>query len=363
MNKTVATIACAVLVLVQGLAAEERTFPVQPGEKLEVDMRSGGRIAVLGSERNEVKLEWQTLGGAKQGVRIDAAKSESGVRIDSRGRAVDLLIEVPRRFDLDLTTRGGNISVRSVEGTISGETMGGNLVLKDIQGDLTLSTKGGNISIADSDADGKISTMGGNITITNVAGNARVSTMGGNIVLENVAQRGEYSIDRIIQVSTMGGNITVAHAPQGAKAETKGGDITVKKSAKFVEAKTMGGSITIGEHDGRVNASTMGGNVSVSIVPGSGDQGIDISSMGGRIRLELPAEFSGDFDLEIAYTRQSTRKYEIKSDFPIHVEESPEWSQGQGNARRFIRGTGVVGGGANKVRIRTVNGDILLLKK
>lgn len=85
--------------------------------------------------------------------------------------------------------------------------------------------------------------------------------------------------------------------------------------------------------------------------------------MGGKIELALPSAFSGDFDLEIAYTRKNPKVSQIVSDFPVRQEETPEWDSSRGDARKYIRGTGTVGGGANKVRIRTVNGDIVIKKK
>jgi DUF4097 and DUF4098 domain-containing protein YvlB len=161
----------------------------------------------------------------------------------------------------------------------------------------------------------------------------------------------------------MGGNIEVANAPHGAKVETKGGNIVIKKAADFIDVKTMGGNIVIQEHSGRITAQTMGGNVSAVIIPGGADQNIDIGSMGGRIELTLPAEYSGSFDLELAYTRKSPQNYRIISDFPIRQDEKPEWDSSRGDARKYIIGTGTIGGGANKVKVRTVNGDIVIRKR
>jgi DUF4097 and DUF4098 domain-containing protein YvlB len=357
------------LALAGGLAAEERTFQVGPGGSLNVDIATGGSIEIKGSTAGQVNVKWEIVGRDTEGIRVEAYSTGERVRVSSayvdgsRSSSVNLWISVPNRFDLDLQTGGGNISITNVEGKITGGTMGGNLTLGKLKGDLRVSTKGGNISLADSDVDGKASTMGGNIIIKNVAGNVNASTMGGNVVLDNVVQRGGRSINKTVDVSTMGGNIEVANAPHGAKVETKGGNIIIKKASEFIDAETMGGNITVYEHDGRVNAHTMGGNVSATIIPGGADQSIDISSMGGRIELTLPSAFSGEFDLELAYTRRNAKAFQIVSDFPIHQEETPEWNSSRGDARKYIRGTGAVGGGANKVRIRTVNGDIVIKKK
>ena len=364
MNRSAFILALfAALVLTNGLRAEERTLPAQPGENLRIDMRSGGSVEVQGTEAGEVKVEWDAAGRSAENIQVDVQRVEKGVRVASAGHSLNLRILVPRRFNLDLHTSGGNIKIADVEGKFDGQTMGGNIVLNRVKGGLSLSTRGGNISMADSDMDGIVTTMGGSISLKNVAGNTKVSTMGGHVTLDNVVQRGGYSIDKVVEVSTMGGNISVANAPRGANVSTQGGNVVIDKSSDRVEARTMGGNITLGEHGGQLIASTMGGDVKAVIVPGSSNQNIDISSMGGRIDLTLPADFSGVFDLEIAYTRQSTKDYQIVSDFPVRQETTPEWDQRQGNALKFIRGTGTAGGGANKVKIRTVNGNILIKKK
>lgn len=358
----------AVIGLAYGLAAEERTFQVGPGGSLLVNMGTGGSIEVKGSPEGTVKVRWEITGYDADRVRVLAEAAGNTVRVSTEkrgggGPSVKLWVTVPNRFNLDLRTMGGNMTLMDIEGKIAGETMGGNLSLSGLKGDLKVSTKGGNISLGDSDVEGKASTMGGNITIRNVAGNFDASTMGGNVMLDNVAQRGEHSINKVVEVSTMGGNIDVANAPRGAKVETKGGNIVIKKSGDSVDAKTMGGNIAVHEHSGRVSAHTMGGNVTAVIVPGNADQGIDISSMGGKIDLTLPPGYSGSFDLELAYTRKSSGKYQITSDFPIKQQETPEWDSSRGDVRKYISGTGTAGGGANKVRIRTINGDIVIRKR
>jgi len=371
MKKATFTIfLAAAMMLLQGFAADESAIQVNPGGTLDADIETGGSVHIKGSDVNEIRVRWQTDGRDTDNIRIAVEKTGKGARITSThsdgrrqgGHSLEIWVTTPKRFDLDVRTKGGNVEVADIEGKIAGQTMGGNITFMGITGELSFSTMGGNISLADSDVDGKVSTMGGNITVKNVAGNAHVSTMGGNVVLENVLERGGRSIDKAVEVSTMGGNITVANAPRGARVETKGGNIVIKKSAEFVDAKTMGGNITVNEHAGRVAASTMGGNVNAVIVPGGADQNVDINSMGGQIALTLPSEFSGIFDLEITFTRKGSQDVKIISDFPLQQQVSPDWERGQGDARKYIRATGTTGSGANRVKIRTVNGDIVIRK-
>jgi len=108
----------------------------------------------------------------------------------------------------------------------------------------------------------------------------------------------------------------------------------------------------------------MGGDVEVNMVgdPEQYDRDVVLSSMGGDIILTVPAGLSMDFDIKLTITKRSSRDYKIISDFPIKIEKSDDKETWDTGARRYIYGTGNVAGGKNKIRIDTVNGDIIIKK-
>lgn len=163
-----------------------------------------------------------------------------------------------------------------------------------------------------------------------------------------------------IAVAVFGGGVFIGRQ-RVAPASTMGGDIKVKTAKQFVKAKTMGGEIQIDEVDGSVDATTMGGEIKANVVGTGAGHDVALRSMGGDITLTLPASFSGSFDVELTYTKNSSRNYTIKSDFPLSVKESPDWDYDKGSPRKVITGTG--GSGANKVRISTINGNVVIRKK
>jgi len=126
----------------------------------------------------------------------------------------------------------------------------------------------------------------------------------------------------------------------------------------------MGGEIKIDEIDGGVKATTMGGDVEVNMVgdPNEYDRDVVLSSMGGDIILTVPAGLSMDFDIKLTITHRASDEYKIISDFPMDVEKSGDKDYSDRSARRYIYGTGKVAGGKNKIRIDTVNGDIIIKK-
>jgi DUF4097 and DUF4098 domain-containing protein YvlB len=191
-----------------------------------------------------------------------------------------------------------------------------------------------------------------------------------NLTSESTSERSSEGGDRVVELESMGGDVRIVSAARGARVSTMGGSIRIESAREFVEAETMGGDIRIAEVDGRVEASTMSGDVEVRVV-GSGGK-VELESMHGDIVLTLPAAFSGDFDVEIGYSRNSQGGYQIRSDFPLTQTRSAEWeydnrdrqhsrSHNRDNeARKYIRGTGKSGSGQHGVTLSTINGNITI---
>jgi DUF4097 and DUF4098 domain-containing protein YvlB len=372
-----------------------KEFDLAMGGKLEMDLDTGGDVYISGWDKDKLAVKVHISGVDEDEYKIDFDKRSSGleIRTDYRGRwerhdgEFEFDLKVPRKFDLEIDTKAGAVHVADVDGRVDGKTMGGGLDFRNINGDiefttmggeievsgtkgyLRLKTMGGGITVTDSEADGKVSTMGGSILIENVKGDLKGSTMGGNVIYRNAggrSERSEGSSSDDLRVSTMGGDINVDEAPNGADVNTLGGSITVHSAKDYVKAETLGGDITVDEIDGWVSASTLGGNVTVNMTgdPKKGRRDVTISSLGGDITLTVPADLSMEFDIEIAYTKDSDRDYRIISDFDIKQKKTSEWegSFWRGNRQKHIYGTGSVEGGRNRIKISTINGDVYIRK-
>ena len=350
-----------------------KEFTVEAGKKLTMDLQTGGSIHITGWDRNLVSVR-ATIGGRDaEDCTIDAESDGSGVRVSShyknhrRNNSSDLEFEVnvPGRFDVHCETMGGGVSIEGVEGEIDGKTMGGKLELSKLKGHLDLVTMGGPITLQRSEVDGSVHTMGGSVRLEDVVGNVKATTQGGSVTEKNVTHRGGGSSGGEARISTMGGAINVDDAPTGADVKTMGGNIHIRSAAAFAKAETMGGDISIDAIDGRVDATTMGGDVEVTMVgdPAAGDRSIRLTSMSGTITLFVPERLSMDVDIDLAYTKDRERDYKIISDFDLKQETTPDWERENGTPRKHIYGTGTIAGGKNKVKIRTVNGDVVLRKK
>lgn len=350
--------------------AWEKEQDASPGELLRLDLEAGASVDIKAWNRNAVKV---TASGRDAGASsdIEISLSRSGgkhtLRSEYAGNRkswssrLSFDVFVPSTFDIDIDSTGGDISIDGVEGRFEGKTMGGGIELTNLRGVARLETMGGAIEVSDSDLDGKVSTMGGKVMIRDVVGDLDGSSMGGNVSLVRVTRRNGSGTGDTVNISTMGGAVSVDDAPAGARLHTMGGKISVDSAREFVDAKTMGGNIDIASIEGWVKAVTMGGDVDVRVV-GEGSDGADIhlESMGGDIRLIVPPGFGMELDIELAYTKRHVGKHDIRTDVPFQRSESPNWIDDHGSPRKIIYGTGTVGDGRHKVKIRTINGDVVI---
>ena len=357
---------------VSGDSVIERGFPGQSGNLVDINLKTGGEINVTGWEKDSIDVVATLDGDDCDKGRVGFSKREGGLVITfemERGRRnndcdADFVLQVPRRQSLKMNTMGGDIEVQNIEGTVKGQTMGGSLELTELIGEVGVTTMGGDITLTKSEVDGSVKTMGGSVLLEDVIGAVKGESMGGNVTTRRVSARKGQSTSDAVQIKTMGGDINVDEAPAGANVHTMGGTIRVRSAAQHVKAVTMGGAIRIDELDGSIDATTMGGDIDVKMIgdPSRGNRAVQLKSHGGDVTLYMPEGLSMDLDLELAYTKRSDGEHEIISDFPVELRRTTEWERHEGDAKKFIYGTGAVAGGKHRIRIETVNGNIILKK-
>ena len=76
--------------------------------------------------------------------------------------------------------------------------------------------------------------------------------------------------------------------------------------------------------------------------------------------LTLPADISATLILESAYTNNLGHKTRIESDFPLTTTETKDWDSSVGTPRRYVRSRLVLGNGESVIRVRMVNGNVVL---
>ncbi|NOT07575.1 MAG: hypothetical protein HOP28_05130 [Gemmatimonadales bacterium] len=369
----------------------DRIFQAPPGGELEIDLETGGDVMVTGWDRAQVEVrahlsgrDWRgtevSVEGTRRGARLHAWQNGKGQNIRT-SHAFE--IRVPESFDLRISSAGGPLALRDLRGTFTGHTGGGGFTVERVRGQMALSTGGGDILVSDSDLRGRVSTGGGTVKLSNARSGGLVGSSGSGPVIYSdggAGNIGHVSVngERIsvgngrgldegtagLHISKAGGSIALDAAPNGATVHTGGGDITVGRSRGMVSATTGGGDIEIGPIAGSVRAGTGAGNIRVSVIDGAGgERSVDVTSGSGSLILELPTDISARFEIETAYTSNFGRRTKIDSDFELLQEETESWDRRLGTARKFVRASGQVGGGRSLIRVRIVNGDVVILRR
>ena len=171
-----------------------------------------------------------TARNTPRGVSLIAqTPAEAGCRGD-----LNLLIHVPRRYDLDVAVESGNIVAQEIDGTVAFSTGGGEI-------------RAGNINTSDADAKtapkamfvARLETAGGDICVGNISGGLHATTAGGQISAGDV--------HGLASLRTGGGDIHVGHVYGAAHFTSGGGDIVARKIDGSVWADTAGGRVEIGD--------------------------------------------------------------------------------------------------------------------
>jgi hypothetical protein len=279
-----------------------KTFRVAQGGKLSLDSDTGS-IEVSSGTTEEVRVDVEReIRGATdeeamerlKELRIDFRQDGKDVHIFARRPGDDFfgghwgnrlrlrfMVTVPGKYDLDLRTGGGSISVNDLEGNILARTSGGSLRFGQIKGSVKGHTSGGSITLDGGSGSMEVNTSGGGIRIGKVYGPVIAHTSGGSISVDEV--------QGMVQASTSGGSVsaTITRQPEGdCELSTSGGSIHARLSRDLnldLSARTSGGSV-------RTNLPiTVQGEVGRNRLEGRMNQGgprLQLHTSGGSISID-----------------------------------------------------------------------------
>ena len=240
----------------------ERSFDVGPGGRLVLESDIGS-IEVRSHNRNTVDVDI-LIESRRGGRRVDEFLEDFDVDFRHQGNDVTIIAEyprdrwnfwdsigkyirvrfriaVPRKYNVDLKTSGGSISVDDLEGEVISKTSGGGLDFGRIKGPVKGKTSGGSIRLSSCEGTADVRTSGGSITVGEVSGDVYAHTSGGSIHVDEVMG--------MIDATTSGGSVTASITRQpeyDCRLTTSGGGITVHLAEDIkvdLNASTSGGRV------------------------------------------------------------------------------------------------------------------------
>ena len=307
----------------------DRTFSVAPGGRLTIEA-DGSDLRVTGTGGNQVVVHVLLTGSERTLARMTMSAEQSGndvavVTKHGTGKWTDWLpgiwisdgkieVQVPREYNIDIRTSGGDMTVGQLQGTARGRTSGGDIWVTDIHGPLDMQTSGGDVHVEQIEGQTRISTSGGDIEIARLNGDLDAKTSGGYIHLDDVVGK--------VLARTSSGNVIARSVRGDSDLKTSGGDIRA----------------TI---DGKIAAHTSGGDVTAELI--GENRGISVSSSGGDLTVRVPKETKGELNA-------ATSGGSVRTELPVTTTEMGEHKL-----------TGTINGGGNSIYARTSGGNIKVL--
>lgn len=267
----------------------EKTFKTEAGKKIKVNASMGDveisswtkdevYIKVLGNNKADEKLKFY-FDENSGNITVTAKKKGTFTNWFTRGIRLRFEIKVPGKFNTEIHTSGGDITLIAVDGKNRLKTSGGDINLQDITGDVYVSTSGGDIIAKYVKGDITLKTSGGDIKASNITGNLIAKTSGGDITFSAANTK--------IEASTSGGNILGSYTGKnlGLDVHTSGGDILLKLPSDFnasVRLTTSGGFVKC-EHN-LTNVEKKSNSKIIADINGGGPD-LRASTSGGDINV------------------------------------------------------------------------------
>jgi beta-lactamase regulating signal transducer with metallopeptidase domain len=324
---------------------------------------AGGSISITGVDG---VFTGRTGGGE---INIQKANGE----VDIRTGGGDIRVS-DSRLNGSVSTGGGIIRIEGVTGNLIGKSGSGPVIYSKSSGTMINRESGVTVvGVGTGDNSVGIRSGSGSGSGTGIssssAANEPIYVIDGvpitgltatttNQISDGVGRGSSFGASGI-RMNSAGGGISLRAAPDGARVTTGGGPIRIGPSRGEVYAETGGGSIDIGPATGSVEAYTGAGDVRIEL-QGAGAHSVDVTSGKGEVVLVVPPDLNAILELETAYTDNLGHKTRIVSDLPLHTTETADWDSSEGTPRRYVRARQTIGRGGGVIRVRTVNGDVVL---
>ncbi len=268
----------------------EKNFKIGQGKDF-ILTTDGGDVMVNTWGKNEVGVK--IFGNSQAKKRFDFTfESDTGyVKVKGKKHRSSIFnwfssiklryeIMVPRKFNVNLVTAGGDLKIKDLVGEAVLTTSGGDIKAANITGNVSAKTSGGDIRINGVKGEVSAKTSGGDIDCKNISGDLKLKTSGGDIDMKN--------IDAKVNAGTSGGDINLIFTGEnrGIELYTSGGDIRIEVPEDFsadINLKTVGGDISVGlENVKDIKAS----KYSFTGKVGNGEEPLTAKTTGGDIIVE-----------------------------------------------------------------------------
>ena len=240
-------------------------YELAPGSRVEISSIRGpvevyntnsatAELQIIRTARTRADLEYH---------KIEVQQTANGLVIrgiqepNHRGQNVrvnhHVILRVPRRIDLAITSISGGVQVEDIVGQTTLNSISGSATIGNVAGPLTARSISGNFTAASLGAEAQLNSVSGSVTIGNVGGALTARSISGDL-----------------QVGSVGGNADV---------------------------NSVSGEVRMGPVNGPLTVLSVSGNVKTAL-SNLGTQGIRINSVSGSVEIALTGDVNADFSAE-----------------------------------------------------------------
>jgi len=253
-----------------------QTYQLPAGARVEVSSIRGSvkimnadtataEVQIIRTARTRADLEYHKIEVEQTGNSLVVRGVQDSRERESRNIQVNhqVILKLPRRIDLSVTSVSGSLQVGDVDGQIKVSSISGSGNIGNVGGKLQVSSVSGSLEVGNVGADARVNSISGNVGLGQVNGSLDVSSVSGgvNARLLSLSPQG-------IHINSVSGSIEL-----GFKGEV---------NADF-SAEQVSGQVYLDVPNVTRDSEARSSNVRARI--GAGGTPITITSVSGNIRL------------------------------------------------------------------------------
>jgi hypothetical protein len=254
----------------------KQTYQLPPGARVDVSSIRGrvditnsdttiAEVQIIRTARTREDLEYHKIEVEQAGNSLVVRGVQEPEERRGRNIQVDhhVILKLPRRIDLSVSSVSGPIKVGDVEGQVHVNSISGSARIANIGGKLQVSSVSGSLDVGDVGAEARVNSISGNVRLGQVNGSLDVSSVSGsfNATLVSLSPDG-------IDIKSVSGSVEI-----GFKSDV---------NADFT-AEHISGDVFLDLPNVTRDSETKSPNVRARI--GAGGTPITVSSVSGSIRL------------------------------------------------------------------------------
>jgi DUF4097 and DUF4098 domain-containing protein YvlB len=254
----------------------------------------------------------------------------------SRGSAMDLEIQIPRKAVADLMTLRGDVTVEGRDGNVKAHTSRGDVSVEDVAGNAEIHLRRGSIRARKVTGDVDVEGWVNDSNLSEIGGAVNLhGDFFGTMTLAKIAKSVRFKSSRTdLELGRLDGDMTQEIGDMRVRGVSGGFRIVTR--SKDVHLEDVSGDIKVDNSHAEVELN------STKAPTGA----VEVTNEHGNINVELPAKASFQMSAR-------TDHGDIQSDFSELKVESQE---------RESKVNGAVGSGGTQVRLTNSHGDINIRK-